>query len=104
MFFSVTFDGTLFNATCDSNALQQEFQGNTALASLLSKLLPIVESSTAISYDCNSCLLSNQAALRICFSIPSWFPVPADRIEQGDNVVDCTLTIFIPGLDEYIDV
>jgi hypothetical protein len=79
--FNAFFNGTTFIAICDSNNLQQEFQGNKALASLLSKLL---ESSTTISYDSISNELSNQATLCIRFSIPSWFPVPADRVEQGE--------------------
>jgi hypothetical protein len=77
--FNASFNGTQFIAICDSNGLQQEFQGNKALASLLSKLLPVVESSTTISNE-----LSNQATLCIRFSIPSWFSVPADRVEQGE--------------------
>ncbi len=94
MLFNASFNGTQFIAICDSNGLQQEFQGNKALASLLSKLLPVVESSTTISYDSISNELSNQATLCIRFSIPSWFPVPADRVEQGKmNTVICIITL-----------
>ena len=63
----------------------QYFQGCKILISLISKLLPKIQSSNILTIN-NDNYLINEATLNICFDLPNWFPFNRDTLEKQGSV------------------
>ena len=83
--FDTSFDGKKLEVNCYDDSLTQEFQGSKILISLISKLLPKIQSSNVLTVN-NDNYLINEATLNICFDLPKWFPFNKDTLEKQGSI------------------
>ena len=64
-----------------------KYEGNDALAKIVSVIQPTVTSRSIIKVDELSQELMNEATLTISFPLPEWFPLPQGMIESSGSAV-----------------
>jgi hypothetical protein len=86
----------------EGSSLTQVYEGRQIVKALVSRLpLPTVRSRTIISVANADNLITNMADLEISFPFPSWFPFPAESVEQtGSEILKRKL---VSDLDELLD-
>jgi len=83
--FDTSFDGKRLEVNCFDDSLVQDFQGSKILISLISKLLPKIQSSNILTIN-NDNYLINEATLNICFDLPNWFPFNRNTLEKQGSI------------------
>lgn len=83
--FDTSFNGTSLDVQCREGALKQSFQGSKFLESIISRLLPSIQSRSITSFDRDDCCVSTKAELAIGFPVPSWFPLNVEAVEKGGS-------------------
>eukprot|EP01031_Cornospumella_fuschlensis_P024882 gene24883-30062_t len=85
--FSSQFNGSALAVTCKPDGLQLRYEGIRSVTRLVENFIPSVASENLCSFDISSGLLVNEASLSISFSVPGWFPIPVQVLEQRGSAV-----------------
>ena len=67
--------------------LQMKYEGNAALAKMVSVIQPTVTSRSIIKVDELNKELMNEASLAISFPLPDWFPLGQGMIESSGSAI-----------------
>ena len=103
--FDTVFDGKRLEVNCFDDSLVQEYQGSKLLIALVSNLIPKIKSTNILSINDDNYLI-NEATLNIYFTIPKWFPLKKEILEEkGSEAIGKNIESDLNNLlDKIIEV